>query len=296
MRIAYPGILYDKILYPAGELQIRMRPETFTSIHGADAVEIDARVKSAEDLIGLILLSDAIRGVKPGVHLSLNIPYLPYARADRRFTEGDCFGLETFGRLLRVGNFDEINTLDVHSAGPAFTHVSSFLRNYPAMPFINRAILDFKPDAILYPDKGAAHRYPCSQFYSIFATKERDPATGRLSGFTVPDVSRYGRILIVDDICDGGGTFLGIMAAIPPGPTFGLYVTHGIFSKGVACLYDSFDHVYTTDSFQACLSVSGPTEQYESRGWFCGNRSLTVYDAFEAFRHAGPDPHTISGD
>lgn len=275
MRIQFPGILYDEIEYLAGELQIRLRPEVMTSIHGATVIEIDARVQSPADLVGLIMLSDAIRGVRPGAHLALNIPYLPYARADRRFTDGDCHGLGTFGQLLRLGYFTEINTLDVHNPAAAFTHVSSFLRNYPAMPLIQRAAEDFKPDVVLFPDKGAAERYANTGLPAVFATKERDPATGKLSGFAVPDVSRYGRILIVDDICDGGGTFLGITGAIPPGPVFGLYVTHGIFSKGTRPLTDAFSNIYTTDSFWGFPSNDPRCPQ------------VTVYDAFEQLRPNG---------
>lgn len=276
MIIKFPSYDYTCIRYPAGELQVRIDSNIIRKIHEAETIEIDARVVTAHALIELILLSDAIRGIRPGVELNLNIPYLPYARADRRFMDGDCFGLETFGRLLRVGNFDKINTLDVHNPNPAYTHVSSFLRNYPAMPFIQRAAEDFKPDAILFPDAGAEKRYKDTGYSSIFATKVRDSATGRLSSFTVPDVSRYGRILIVDDICDGGRTFLGITGVIPPGPTFGLYVTHGIFSQGLRELGHVFGSIYTTNSFKDGKTMEVPNN-------FVTLQKVTCYDAFACF-------------
>lgn len=59
--------------------------------------------------------------------------------------------------------------------------------------------------------------------------------------------------LIVDDICDGGGTFVGLAKELrAAGATrVYLYVTHGIFSKRLPL--EGIDHVYTTDSF-----LSGP--------------------------------------
>ena len=54
------------------------------------------------------------------------------------------------------------------------------------------------------------------------------------------------------DICDGGGTFLGIASllkqAVPSSP-LGLYVTHGIFSKGLEVFNGLIDGVYTANPF-----------------------------------------------
>lgn len=84
------------------------------------------------------------------------------------------------------------------------------------------------------------------------AEKVRDFDTGKLSGFTVPDMGEAERILIADDICDGGGTFVGLLDKIreTSSAPVDLYVTHGIFSKGLQIL-EGFDRIYTTDSFYA---------------------------------------------
>lgn len=103
---------------------------------------------------------------------------------------------------------------------------------------------------ILLPDKGSLTRYNLEDFGVpvLHATKHRDPETGRLSQFTVPALMP--RVLIVDDICDGGGTFLGLADAIDFRTELYLYVTHGIFSKGVHELYKRFKAIYTTRSFK----------------------------------------------
>ena len=57
--------------------------------------------------------------------------------------------------------------------------------------------------------------------------------------------------LILDDICDGGGTFTGLSHVLRG--TYGaravdLFVTHGIFSKGLPL--DGIRAVHTTDSYR----------------------------------------------
>lgn len=92
-------------------------------------------------------------------------------------------------------------------------------------------------------------------FDVLHAEKERDPKTGKLSGFLVPERKEFksNSVLIVDDICDGGGTFLGLAPELYDLDLY-LYVTHGIFSKGLTDLSKSFKHIYTTDSFNHGLN------------------------------------------
>jgi len=60
-----------------------------------------------------------------------------------------------------------------------------------------------------------------------------------------------GDLLIVDDICDGGGTFTLLAKAIcevKPDCNIDLVVSHGIFSRGLPI--EGIRHVFATDSFQ----------------------------------------------
>jgi ribose-phosphate pyrophosphokinase len=110
---------------------------------------------------------------------------------------------------------------------------------------------------IIAPDLGARKR--AEAVANLFALpvyqagKVRDFNTGNLSGFECEKL-RYGRYLIVDDICDGGGTFIGLAEHLKA--TQGilkhelqLWVTHGIFSKDAMLkLTDHFSYVGSTDS------------------------------------------------
>ena len=80
----------------------------------------------------------------------------------------------------------------------------------------------------------------------------RDVKTGKLSGFKVYSDDLEGQdCIIVDDICDAGGTFMGLATELKKknaGKLF-LAVSHGIFSKGLDNLTQYFDTIFTTDSF-----------------------------------------------
>ncbi len=91
---------------------------------------------------------------------------------------------------------------------------------------------------------------------STHCIKKRNQLTGVIESIIIPDVDFKGkRILIVDDICDGGATFVEIARQLTAAEAafIGLRVTHGIFSKGVDILYKSeigqlfrhdYDHFY----------------------------------------------------
>lgn len=60
---------------------------------------------------------------------------------------------------------------------------------------------------------------------------------------------------IVDDICDGGGTFIGTAAMLKSkgAAKVVLIVSHGIFSKGERL--EGIDEIFSTDSFRSLEGV-----------------------------------------
>ncbi len=285
-----PGALaYTEFKYPAGELQVRLTAAGLEEAKTATDIRITARMRNAEDIVRLALLRDAIEGGRAiGASVSLILPYLPYGRADRRFTDGDCSGLRVFLGLIAAMEFDNVVTLDAHSADSI---ADTGILDVSPMPFIIRAIYLFWCDSgcpngginVLFPDAGAAKRYAIGESVGYVAVarggqmmdlsvnipthalnckKMRDATTGELLRFAVPTAEELaGRpTLIIDDICDGGGTFIGISKEIGPvgGIKLGLYVTHGIFSKGLPLLWVYFNQIYTTDSFAPRTSEAKP--------------------------------------
>lgn len=127
-----------------------------------------------------------------------------------------------------------------------------------------------KIEALLFPDASAAKRYQWVTEYEIpkyFCTKERDQVTGEIIKHEIPEI-KENKILIVDDLCDGGRSFLDLSAKYP-NKKMSLAVTHGVFSnQALTKLCESFEKIYTTNSYADWSD--------------CGGK-LEVIDAFELF-------------
>jgi ribose-phosphate pyrophosphokinase len=102
----------------------------------------------------------------------------------------------------------------------------------------------------------------------ITASKVRDVKTGKILRTEVPvTVYDAGKtFVIVDDICDGGRTFVEIAKAIQSTLSISsvsaepykiyLVVTHGIFSAGFETLGEYFDGIFTTNSVNDITAVT----------------------------------------
>lgn len=255
------GIKYTSFKYPGGEIQARLNVLEIPLIQSCDELRVTCKITDGE--IGeLAQLTDAVFVYCTTFNKVLILPYLPYARADRRFVEGDSFGLKAFSKLVNSLGYSRIETFDAHSIKSQGLILG--LENISPLPFIKKAISDIRDDdlTLLLPDAGA-HRYNLSSLKLpiLQAGKKRDPGTGKLLSFDVPYISTK-KVLIVDDICDGGGTFKGIASeiinqSISPFDSkmyLFLYVTHGIFSKGLEPL-KAFERIYTTNTFTNDLKL-----------------------------------------
>jgi ribose-phosphate pyrophosphokinase len=151
--------------------------------------------------------------------------------------------------MINLRAFEKVVILDPHS--PVVTTEIDNVVVYPLGLVANQ--FEVNPwDAVIAPDKGGqarAEEMAESLHQSVvYASKVRDVTTGRLSGFDV-NVDAGCHYLVSDDICDGGGTFIGLGEKIrEQGATADLYVSHGIFSKGTDALKSIYNNIYTTDS------------------------------------------------
>lgn len=189
----------------------------------------------------------------------LYIPYLPYARQDKSVSNTSTFAKTVFLRSLLADSVGKLSTLDAHSEHAA-------IKSYSAEPYINKAILEFKPDVLVFPDAGAYERYQNqieqSDVAVLVLDKVRDQATGVITSLTLDSLKtspvlignekqRQYRMLIIDDICDGGATFKNAALFLHDkyDCEIALYVTHGIFSKGHEGMINAgITEFYTTQS------------------------------------------------
>lgn len=245
--------------FPAGEQHFVPGP---TEI---GPVAIVVRGSSSEDLMSAAMVADAFRESDQQVNLVL--PYLPGARQDR----GTPFGARVYTDFVnRVIRPSKVYAVDPHSeVMPSLFETKgivypgtprTILTVYPAARAVSRAVAtrtDYGWNSpyvgIIAPDAGArgraesvAKRLELPLFQAL---KHRDFETGKLSGFSCEDLPAEGKLLVVDDICDGGGTFNGLAEVTGLGKDrLDLWVTHGVFSGRAPSLREHFGQIHTTDS------------------------------------------------
>jgi ribose-phosphate pyrophosphokinase len=253
-------VKYQHFKYPAGESQVRLLSSELPLIRKASRVVITSFINDA-DFIPVMLLTDALVRTNLDLEVTLLLPYLPYSRADRQFMDGDCLSLKLVTFFLSEVYSGGLVTFDVHSS-KAKEFLPELVDVSPIKIISDVITRQSSRPTLILPDEGARSRYNYGDYdaknpftggwYPIsHCEKVRDPATGAISGFKVPVISTNAA-LIVDDLCDGGVTFVGIGKAIKatqPDVKLTLYVSHGIFSKGFDELKKYFDHIYTTNSF-----------------------------------------------
>lgn len=215
--------------------------------------------------------SEAIKHNGPGVR-TLVLPYGPGARQDRVNPTGDVlWTAASVATMINDRLFRRVIVLDPHS--PFITQRINNVISYP-LSYVAEKLPNVRYDGVIVPDKGAKGR--ASVFAAVLNVpiyvggKTRDVSTGRLSGFTLESIPQ-GHYLVADDICDGGGTFIGLADKIrEQGSTADLYVSHGIFSKGTRELLEAYNTIYTTDSLAGSerdnitvLAVVEEMEQYK---------------------------------
>jgi ribose-phosphate pyrophosphokinase len=187
---------------------------------------------------------------------SLVIPCVPGARQDRIKWEGDMlYTIKYVAEAINDQHFHRVVTVDPHSM--ATTALIDRLHVYPLDNVYRMVYSNAFPhwDSVIAPDKGAVNRAETfssatRQMPVLYGSKHRDPETNKLSGFSVDGIEAGKHYLIVDDLCDAGGTFMGLGDVINhKGATADLYVTHGLFTKGTEKLSKVFKKIYSTDSW-----------------------------------------------
>lgn len=230
-------------------------------------VEIQARVQTTTEIVDLLLLVNALRyqfGDKLLVDLVL--PYLPYARQDRICADGQAFSLEVFASLLSSLRLNNVTVWDCHSQiGIDLTNAKNVTpEKIIASDTMLVELLQSENSVLICPDEGAKVR--CLAIKNHFSLdnmiqcyKKRDPSTGKITKTEVDVETLEGKVAVItDDICDGGFTFIKIAEQLKAkgAERVVLYVTHGIFSKGLEVFEGLIDEVYTSNSFERAFSSS----------------------------------------
>lgn len=240
---------FEKIKYPDGQISVKLLPKDITH-------SFTHRISTYEDLMVLLAVADVLKlnGMKNEV--TLTIPCLFGQRSDRRFDQDvQSFDLKIICDLINSCEFRQVQILDPHSdVCMALIDNSKKISSYD---YVYQTMLQTYTDeafCLVSPDAGAYKKvfeYGAKMNREVVAANKHRTADGTIALTFLGDVKGK-KCLIVDDICDGGATFVALgkeLKAQGADEVF-LYVSHGYFSKGFKELNEVIDGTWCTDSVQ----------------------------------------------
>lgn len=235
------------LLYPDNQPHVNI-----CGVSEGQDVRVICSITNCLSLFHLLQVSNAIDNLFARKSV-LIIPYLMAARYDRQMIpgSGESFDLKIVSDLINSLGFERVYLYDVHS------EVSlALIKN--SVNVENRVLVsEYKSEnaVLIIPDAGASKK---AEKYikwneniteTVQCIKTRDLSNGKLT-LTVlePWKCENRNCVIIDDLCDGGGTFLAIASQINPSH-LSLIVTHGVFSKGTKIFEGVFNEIITSDSY-----------------------------------------------
>ena len=245
------GFYYRKDVFPCGEMHLRgitNNNKRLLFLGDSTIIEIEFYFENELEILELIFINDYLKSKYPNYDIHLKMPYVPYSRQDRDFKE-ECFTLKSFCKLINNCNFDSVEILDPHS------DVTTALLDRVRVTDNRAHMIEFIDDHfkgafhILSPDAGSLKKCEgIAKFLIennkplktlIQCSKNRCLKTGDILNtniMNIPDKNSDLPILIIDDICEGGRTFIEIAKILKKQNNkriIALYVSHGFFTKGL---------------------------------------------------------------
>lgn len=224
-------------IFPDKTSQVWKVFEQYPELKNNPILEVTWKFENEEELIHLAQLKMLLDNVCPKAHKSLHIPCLPYARQDKQVSDTSTFALSTFARILNQQEWDVVSVIDPHS------NVDKLINNVFSMSVestIKEVLLE--TGAIpCYPDSGAYIRYGGhTDSLPLIGHKIRNQSTGDIVEYNITG-SISDRVCLIDDICDGGKTFIEAAKVLynRGAKEVYLYTTHGIYSKGLDVLREA---------------------------------------------------------
>lgn len=258
------------LVFSGGESHVKIR--NVEEVQGMIRnVQIYAYVCSAQAMIATAMLSNAIKHLKgylEGVTImSLELPYIPGARQDRVCAVGEALSVEVYASIINFMGFHKVFVEDPHSdVAPALIKNVSIIQQYEIVEALLGDFIKKENVVLISPDAGAVKKVmqlakALGGVEVVKADKIRDTKDGRITGTEIHGDVKGRKVLIVDDLVDGAGTFipLGHKLKEAGAVEVSLYVTHGIFSKGVDILEGAIDNVYTRHTWNE--NVEGRNEK-----------------------------------
>lgn len=234
---------YSISRFPDGEVQI-----TLGEFSHKESIVVKCRITNAEELFILTQVMDILD--RHDVLYTVEVYYLMSMRMDRVMDFNRPFTLKVVSDILSKAK-GRVYILEAHSMASLYLLDATEL-SYTGVLNARSKVIEGK--TLVFPDKGALDRYDYLGSKPVICEKVRDTVTGKLKSFTITNPENItDDLLILDDLCDGGGTFCGIASEIRkirPDVKLSIFVTHMVNPRGIENLSKTFDHVWFTNSYK----------------------------------------------
>lgn len=218
--------------FPDGELAIEVNCDV-----RAQSVYVVQPLNApvGERLLELALLADACRR-SGAARVTAVIPYLGYARQDRRELGREPLGARVMAELLAAGRVDRLVCLDLHSRAIEGCFPQP-VEHCSALPALAQRLLATvkRPAVVISPDLGAVKR--AQAFAKALSLPVAIVHKHRSSGSQVEATGVVGEVkgltpVVVDDIISTGGTMVAAIRAVLDAGAVGpvtVAASHGLF-------------------------------------------------------------------
>jgi ribose-phosphate pyrophosphokinase len=276
------NITYNVSKFPDGQQTVDITSPHF--FNTSTQVQIRSRRNDFKDLELILCATQALKNL--GVSdIELYVPYFIGGRSDRLFQYGGVNYLkQVIGPIINSQGYSKVYVMDPHSdVLEAVIHNFAKYDNFKLVKFALERI-DNTNDArerivLVSPDAGAYKKiFDVAKEFGIqniiTANKVRDLKTGNIIRTEIPTLDQHNdlKYVIIDDICDGGRTFVELAKVMKESrPTAKVYlvVTHGIFSAGYKELRKYIDGIYCTNSYRTVV--------YDEYGEITNVKQLNVF-------------------
>ncbi|MEO0881634.1 MAG: ribose-phosphate pyrophosphokinase [Pseudomonadota bacterium] len=241
------------------------------NVRGEDVFAIQSTAYPANDhLMELLICIDALRRASAR-RVTAVIPYFGYARQDRKTDGRTPISAKLVANLISTAGADRVLTMDLH-AGQIQGFFDIPTDNMVAGPVILKDIRErYNGDELIVvsPDVGGVVRargLARRLGRDLAIVDKRRPEAGTAEVMNIIGDVKGRRCIMIDDICDSGGTLCEAAAALKEegATSVAAYVTHGVLSPKDGKRAVERIEASVLDELVICDTIQPRDEDFES--------------------------------
>lgn len=237
------------------------------NIRGSEVFIIQSTNPPADNLMELLIMVDAAKRAS-ATRITVVIPYFGYSRQDRKDQPRVSITAKLVANLITVAGADRIMTMDLHAAQIQGFFDIPFDHLYGSTMFTG-LFNDVRDNLVVVsPDVGGikmARSYAKRLHADLVVIDKRRPKQNLAEVVHIIGNVEGKDVLLVDDLIDTAGTFIGAIEALKKKGAQNIYgaITHPLFSgPAIARIQNSqITKLYVSDTI--AININGKTDKVE---------------------------------